>query len=244
MIKTAGLHKEDLLFNFYQMYKNSIEKVDPGQPYAFVIPAVQRDYPTTLKMLEVLQMGGVEIHQAKADFIAGGRFYNAGSFVVKTAQPYKTYAWALLEKQKYPDMRQYPGGPPVPPYDNAAWTLPLQMGVACDEVEEAFEAKLEKIDDVPYPKVPAQGKGAYFVLDARVNASYAIAFALLKDKAEMWRTTRSASDQRRALRPGPVWLPGPWGRGPCRNCFELHLEGLIDFVTTTIWKRRSCAALS
>ncbi|MCK7469733.1 MAG: hypothetical protein MZU95_02190 [Desulfomicrobium escambiense] len=76
MIKTAGLHKEDFLFNFYQMYKNSVEKVEPGQPYAFVIPAVQRDYPTMLKMLEVLKTGGVEIHQAKADFIAGGRLYN------------------------------------------------------------------------------------------------------------------------------------------------------------------------
>jgi hypothetical protein len=190
MIKTAGLHKEDLLFNFYQMSKNSVEKVDKGQPYAFVVPAVQRDYPTMLKMLEVLKMGGVEIHQAKADFIAGGRFYNAGSFVVKTAQPYKTFAWALLEKQKYPDMRQYPGGPPIPPYDNAAWTLPLQMGVLCDEVEEAFEAKLERIDAVPTPKVPAQGKSDYFVLDARVNASYAMAVALLKDGAEVWRTNK------------------------------------------------------
>ena len=78
LIKTAALHKEDILFNFYQMYKNSVEKVDKGQPYAFVIPAIQRDYPTMLKMLEVLKMGGVEIHQAKADFIAGGRFYNGG----------------------------------------------------------------------------------------------------------------------------------------------------------------------
>jgi hypothetical protein len=193
LIKTASLHREDILYNYYRMNKNSIEQVDPGQPYAFVIPAVQRDYPTMLKMLEVLKMGGVEIHQAKADFIAGGRFYNSGSFVVKTAQPYKPFAWALLEKQKYPDMRQYPGGPPVPPYDNAAWTLPLQMGVLCDEIEEPFEAKLEKIDAVPYPKVPSQGKSAYFILDSRVNASYAMAMALLKDGAEVWRTkTRAA----------------------------------------------------
>ncbi|MGZ5425527.1 MAG: hypothetical protein ACXWH4_13290, partial [Candidatus Aminicenantales bacterium] len=167
--------------------------VDKGQPYAFVIPAVQRDYPTMLKMLEVLKMGGVEIQQAKADFIAGGRFYNAGSFVVKTAQPYKTFAWALLEKQKYPDMRQFPGGPPVPPYDNAAWTLPLQMGVLCDEIDEAFEAKLEKLDAVPYPKIPSQGKSEYFLLDSRVNASYAMAIALLKDGAEIYRTKSRAS---------------------------------------------------
>ncbi|HYA48927.1 MAG TPA: M14 metallopeptidase family protein, partial [Burkholderiales bacterium] len=193
LVKTVALNKEDFLFNFYQMYKNSIEKVDRGQPYAFVIPARQRDYPTMLKMLDVLITGGVEVQQAKADFTAGGRLYPAGSFVVKMAQPYKTYAWALLERQKYPDMRQYPGGPPQPPYDNAAWTLPLQMGVLCDQVDEAFEVKLEKLDKVPYPKVPDQGHGAYFVLDPRVNASYAMAIALLKDQAEVWRTKTKAT---------------------------------------------------
>jgi hypothetical protein len=142
LIKTAALHKEDLLFNFYQMSKTSIEKVDKNQPFAFVISAKQHDYLTMLKMLDVLQMGGVEIHQAKADFVAEGKFFPAGSFVVKMAQPYKPYAWALLEKQKYPDMRQYPGGPPESPYDNAGWTLPLQMGVACDQINEPFEVKL------------------------------------------------------------------------------------------------------
>ena len=202
LIKTASLHKEDILFNFYQMNKNSVEKTDTGQPYAFVIPAVQRDYPTMLKMLEVLKTGGVEVHQAKADFIAGGRFYNAGSFVVRMAQPYKTFAWSLLDRQKYPDMRQYPGGPPIPPYDNAAWTLPLQMGVLCDKVAEPFEAKLEKIEAVPYPKVPAQGKSDYFILDPRVNASYAMAIALLKDGAEISRTKARASVKGHDLQAG------------------------------------------
>jgi len=202
LIKTAGLHKEDLLFNFYQMNRASVEKVDPGQPYAFVIPAVQRDYPTMLKMLDVLKMGGVEIHQARAGFTAGGRLYAAGSFVVKTAQPYKTFAWALLDRQKYPDLRQYPGGPPIPPYDNAAWTLPLQMGVQCDKVAEPFEAELAAIEAVPYPKVPSQGRSGYFLLDTRANASYALVLALLKDGAEAWRTKARATVKGHELEPG------------------------------------------
>jgi hypothetical protein len=197
LVKTAALHKEDFLFNFYKMCKNSVENVDKDQPFAFVIPAKQHDYPTMLKMLDVLQMGGVEIHQAKADFVADGKFFPSGSFVVKTAQPYKAYAWALLEKQKYPDMRQYPGGPPEPPYDNAGWTLPLQMGVACEEVKEPFDVKLEKLVQVPYPPVPAnQGTANYVALGSQINASYPIVFALLKDaKAEVWRTKTKVNNK-------------------------------------------------
>jgi hypothetical protein len=75
LVKTAHLYKEDFLFNFYQMCKDGIEKRGEGQPFAFVIPKTQRDYPTTLRMLGILQMGGVEVHQANADFTADGKAY-------------------------------------------------------------------------------------------------------------------------------------------------------------------------
>jgi len=189
LVKTAALFKDDFLFNFYQMSRNSIEQVDKNQPYAFVIPAAQHDYPTTLKMIEILMFGGVEVHQAAADFVAGGRIYPAGSFVVKLAQPYKPYAWALLERQKYPDLRQYPGGPPIPPYDNAGWTLPLQMGVTCDQVDEPFQANLTKLEKAPTPSAAKpDASAAYFVLDSRLNASYSAVFGLLKEKAEVFRS--------------------------------------------------------
>ncbi len=189
LVKTAYLNKEDFLFNFYQMYKNSVEKRDKNEPYAFVIPASQHDYPTTLRMIDILMFGGVEVHQAKADFIASSKIYPAGSFVVKLAQPYKPYAWALLARQKYPDLRQYPGGPPVPPYDNAGWTLPLQMGVTCDQVDEPFEARLEKLEKVPVPAaVKPKAEAAYYLLDCRINAAYSAVFALLKEKAEIYRS--------------------------------------------------------
>ncbi|NIM59865.1 MAG: hypothetical protein GTO16_13135 [Candidatus Aminicenantes bacterium] len=196
LIKTAYLHKEDFLYNFYRMYKNSIEIREKGEPFAFVISSKQRDYPTTLRMLDVLMFGGVEIHQAKEDFIAAGKLYPAGSFVVKMSQPYKPYAQALLEKQKYPNIRQYPGGPPVPPYDNAGWTLPLQMGIACDRIENTFEAKLEKLEKVPYPSVTYPSKSApYIVFDSRQNASYSAAFALLKNNVEVYRSKEKIKEK-------------------------------------------------
>ncbi|MCX7974142.1 MAG: M14 family metallopeptidase [Candidatus Aminicenantes bacterium] len=191
LIKTCYLYKEDFLFNFYLMNREAIEKKwAKDEPFAFVISAKQHDYPTALRMLEILRLGGVEIHQAQQDFVAQGKFYPAGSFVVLMSQPYKAYAWALLEKQEYPDIRQYPGGPPVPPYDNAAWTLPLQMGVSCDEIQDPFEAKLVKLETIPYPSIslPESKVSPYLALDSRQNASFAVAMALLKEKIEVTRS--------------------------------------------------------
>ncbi len=189
LVKTAHLYKEDFLFGSYKMCKDAIEKREDGQPFAFVIPKEQRDYPTSLRMLEILQMGGVELHQANEDFIADGKAYSAGSTVVLLSQPYRPYAQALLEKQKYPDIRQYPGGPPEPPYDNAGWTLPLQMGVRCEQIDSPFKTDLTKIDEIPYPSVSTPPATApYVVLDSKKNASYSVAFALLKDNAEVHRS--------------------------------------------------------
>ena len=199
LVKTAWLNKEDFLYNSYLMSMQSIEVKDRNQPYAFVITKEQPDYLTTLKMIEILQLGGVEVHQATRDFVADGRFYPAGSFVVLIAQPNKAYTWALLERQKYPDLRQYPGGPPIPPYDNAGWTLPLQMGVRCDQIDRPFEVPLNKVDRVQYPEANIP-EIAYLALDPRMNASYSVAFGLLKNKAEMWRT-------KSAIKAGNTELP-------------------------------------
>lgn len=189
LVETAHMHKEDLLFNFYRMCKDAIEIQKEGEPFAFVIPENQADYPTTLRFLNILKHGGIQIHQAKEDLIADGRFYKAGSFVVLMSQPYRPYAQALLEKQEYPDMRQYPGGPPVPPYDNAGWTLPLQMGVKCDQIDHHFTADMKMIDSIAYPEVtPPDSAASYFVLDSHLNASYAVVFALMKGNAEIYRS--------------------------------------------------------
>ncbi|HEB34391.1 MAG TPA: hypothetical protein ENI18_00900 [Candidatus Aminicenantes bacterium] len=191
LVKTAYLHKKDFLYNFYKMCKDSIEKREEGQPYAFVMPKKQCDYPTTLRMLDILMSAGVEINQAKEDFIIGDKVYAAGSFVILMSQPYRPYAQALLEKQKHPDIkRQYPNGPFISlAYDNAGWTLPLQMGIKCDQINNPFKANLTKLDKVPYPSpTPPKEAASYIVLDSRLNASYSVIFSLIKTKAEIYRS--------------------------------------------------------
>ena len=49
--------------------------------------------------------------------------------MIPTDQEFAALAREVLDVQKYPDLRPYPGGPPERPYDAAGWTLPLQMGI-------------------------------------------------------------------------------------------------------------------
>src|SRR3954466_12183988 len=133
-------------------------------------------------MLEILRTAEVEIHQAKAPFKAEDRDYEAGSWVVKTAQPYGAFAKTMLEPQKYPDLRLYPGGPPKPPYDVTGQTLWMLMGVRVYQIEKPFEATLELVK-VPqavaadFPRDPkplytfSPSSNAAFLAVARLQAA-------------------------------------------------------------------------
>jgi hypothetical protein len=189
LLRTAALFKQDYLYNFYLMNKQAIEGTrKEDDPFAYIVSPRQHDDLTALKMLDVLMLGGIEVRQAQEAFVAEERSYPAGTFVILLGQPYRPYIQTLLAKQEYPELREYEGGPPIAPYDNAAWTLPMQMGVRLDEIHEPFEADLTRIAEVPYPagRVPP-GDPAYIVLDAASNASYGAVFALLKQNAEVYR---------------------------------------------------------
>jgi len=119
----AALHREELLRNFYNIGQRQTAR---KSPWGFAIAAGQRDPGATRKLLETLSFGQTEIeHDA------------AGDQVIRMEQPYSGWAKALLERQHYPDMRLYPGGPPQRPYDVTAHTLPLLMGVQVNALDSA-----------------------------------------------------------------------------------------------------------
>ena len=149
LINAARL-RENWLRNFYRIQKKAVNRTEP--PFAYVIPKKQRDFSTAIKMLKILQMGDVEIHKANSTFTLNGKQYSKGSFVIFMAQPFGGYAKALLEKQVYPEIRTYPGGPLKTPYDVVAHTLPLLMGVKTVQVDDPFKVNVEMLEKIEKPK--------------------------------------------------------------------------------------------
>ncbi len=172
VIGLAARQRRQLIRNYVELGRRAIEAGVNGPPFAYVVPATQRDPGSAATMLELLRRAGVEVHRAEGPFEADGLEYQAGDWVVLMAQPYRAHAKDLLERQSYPDLRQYPGGPPDTPYDAAGWTLPLQMGVEAVEVRTPFQADLRlEAGTIRPPAGRVVGSGPAFLLENTTNAA-------------------------------------------------------------------------
>lgn len=156
LLHHAARNKPVWLENFSKVNQRAVDGWE-SWPYAFVIPQGQQNVVGLGAMLEILHRGLVEVQQAEASFVAEGASYPAGTYVIRTQQPYASFAKALLETQDYPDLRMYPGGPPRPPYDVTAHTLPLLMGVNVVTIEDEFEVMLSQPIDRETPQYRYEG---------------------------------------------------------------------------------------
>jgi hypothetical protein len=159
----------------------------------YVISADQQDFPTAVKFINALIKSGILVQQATAPFSVAGKSYPAGSYVVKTNQAFRPHVMDMFEPQDHPNDFQYPGGPPVRPYDAAGWTLAFQMGVQFERVLDDFDGPFKRIaygqlQEPPVQKVSASATG--YVLAAAVNNSFIAVNDLLKNGVEVFRLSK------------------------------------------------------
>jgi hypothetical protein len=178
LLYQTAVRREDMLRYFYQVNKNNVER---ATPFAFVIPADQNDPGAAKKMLETLAFGEVEVERASAAFTADGKKYPAGSYVISMHQPYSGYAKTLLEVQHYPNLLEFPGGPPKRPYDVTAQTLPMLMGVDVATVKDRFETALVAAKEYSFKLDHALPTGALAASD--VNS--------WREVAKIWKAGNS-----------------------------------------------------
>ncbi len=199
-------YRREWLSNFHQVHRDWVDRSEA--PYAFAIPAQQRDPYALRQLLELLDFGEVEIHRAQRDFSAGGKSHPAGTFVVPLNQPYGAFAKTMLEVQVYPDLRYYPGGPPIPPYDVTGHTLGYLIGVEVDPIDEALAVPTERIENPAPPEqpLPARPRWAY-VISAETNAGFLALNRLSAEEVPVFRAGAAFEVGGRRFPPGAFLVP-------------------------------------
>ncbi len=161
-LEYAAKYKDALLYNRYQAGRDQIAKGRTTAPFAYIVPQQQRDPVAAVEMLRRLAFGGVRVSQLTAAATIDGASYPAGTWVVPTDQEFAAMAREVLDPQTYPDLRQYPGGPPLRPYDAAGWTLPLQMGVTVASASKPLEADVRATLAPLGPPIAVKGKATAY----------------------------------------------------------------------------------
>jgi hypothetical protein len=192
ILELASHYRSDFLFSKWQIANDVIERFQTEPPYGWIFPAEQRDPNTTALLLERFLLHGFEIHAADEPFTHDGVSYAQGSYIVETSQPFGLYVKNLLERQDFPDLRKYPhlwqgqprGSryydeekkeeilPPLLPYDNAGWTMPLMMGIESHVMSTPVEVAKHLLTEIPAPEASVSGGGSRAVFSRSDNNSY------------------------------------------------------------------------
>ena len=141
LLNNAARNRRYWLENFYNINRRAVEGWERW-PEAWVIPPDQPNKAGLTYALRILTTGDVEVHTAQQAFTVDGESFPAGSYVIPMRQPYASFAQTMLEIQRYPDLREYPGGPPLRPYDVTAHTLGLLMDFEAVPVDEPVRVPL------------------------------------------------------------------------------------------------------
>jgi len=220
MRRFRGLPKEG-----FQAFR----KPEDRDPRGYVIPSSQPDFPTAVKFVNTLVKNGVEVLRATRDFQVEGTSYPAGSLVVKTAQAYAPHIYDMFEPQDHPNDFEYPGGPPIPPYDNAGYTLALQMGVRFDRILDGFDGPFEAVDGLVKPpagKVADADGAAGFLVSHRVNDAVIATNRLLAAEQDVYWLRGEVEAAGKTWPAGTLYVPATAANRPMveKMAAELGLD--------------------
>ena len=180
-LQYAAKNGPDMLRNFWRRGRNAVEKGRTEAPYAVVLPEAQDDKARLAVLVNLLRAHGIEVERATAPFTVKEGTYPAGTFVVKTSQPYRGFALDLLLPQKFPEKTEWK------PYDDVSWELPASLGVDAKAIEDpAVQAVAAEpvAHDVAFPGRVSGSGPVYLLRDTGQEGLLAARVRLAKYKAE------------------------------------------------------------
>ena len=170
---------------FNKVYKNPANRDARG----YIVTANQTT--TAIDFINILIQSGIKVEKANANFSVAGKNYPAGSYIVKTNQAFRPHVIDMFEPQDHPNDFQYPGGPPVRPYDAAGWTPAFTMGIEFDRVLDDFNGPFETIAygsiQKPIGKINTIATVAGYSFSTKENAAYFAINTLLAMGIEVYK---------------------------------------------------------
>lgn len=223
----SGATKEQFTENF----RNPAKRV----PRGFILPSNQPDFLTAEKFLVALQKAGIIVHRATGPFTAGGKQYPSGSYVVKANQAFRAHVLDMFEPQDHPNDFAYPGAPPTRPYDNAGWTLAIQMGVKFDRVLDGFDGPFTRLDPlanrIKSDPTTVASTGAGWVVSSKVNDAFHAVARLWAAGADVYRLDRPTTIGGVSYGAGSFYIPANAKSTPVVQKSAVDLG--VTFTSTT-----------
>jgi len=190
VLNTAVRQRKELLLDTYQIARENIARGESEAPYAFIVPRQQHDPAVAERFIKALLKSNIRVFQLTHPARVGDIMFDKKSFAVPLAQPYRAFVKNIFENQHYPDIRKNLKAEPELPYDMAAWTLPIGMGVKTVAVNEPLKALMEPVamEQLLKSQFPEELE-EYVILDSRHNHSYRAAFELLGRGKTVYRNS-------------------------------------------------------
>jgi Zinc carboxypeptidase len=165
-LETVSKYRQELLRGVASMATHAVESADSHEFWA--MPYEQRDTVAARRLASLMLEHGVEVRVSKSDYL------------IPLAQPYGRFVEEMMGIQRYPEVHPAPGSGILEPYDVAAWSLPLMMGVKADKVRlsESEAAATTAFKDSG-SRIELAGIDKYYWIEDQ-NGAFAVANAMLK----------------------------------------------------------------
>ena len=173
-LQYASSFPDVLVDNFYRKSRHGIEDGTKEAPYAFIVPAGQKDPARVDLLLSLLQRQGIEISRTPGELKLSDGTHPAGSYVIRRDQPYGRLAKTLLEKQTFPD-------PALRTYDDTGWTMGLMLRVDVKPTADrsVLDATLTRVSDLTRKgEIAGTGRAGWIVAHHGSNDMVRLRLAL------------------------------------------------------------------
>jgi hypothetical protein len=176
-LETMSKYRRELLRGVASMAEEVITHT-PANEYWRIPLEGQRDPIVARRLAALMLEHGVDVQASK----------DGKSFLIPTAQPYGRFVDEMMGIQRYPEVHPAQGSGILEPYDVAAWSLPLMMGVAAEKISlndnEADAPTILK--KIAWPTTGLDGNAAFYAVNDQQNNAFALVNAMHKAGGEVY----------------------------------------------------------